>query len=675
MARRILVVPVSTNAGVTAACLGLVHALERRHISVGYCKPFAQARGRSEDHSTELIRLATAQRPPEPIAVGDLEYRLAGGRLKHVMTQMVDLTAELDADRHVLVLEGLASSADQPYADRINIEVAQALDAEVVLVGAIGSSTPERFADQAAAAERIYRVRQESRVVGVLANHVPTDLDPAAIQDTLRLRGLRCVGQVTDHAEFIQARVGDIVRELNLRILSEGDLGRRIASTVIVAQSIPGFLSALTDGALVVVPGDRHEVLLSAALAETVGTKLAGLLLTAGIEPHPDVMALVGPALNGGLPLLLSAEKTFPTTQAIVTVDRDIPADDEERAHLVRETVADAFDETFLAELPRAEASTRVTPAQFAHRLRTEMRKGRIRLVLADGADPRVLQAVVLLQRYEALQFTVVGRRGDIEARLAETGEMLPLGTQVIDPDLQGPAVERVRQRLTEQGLGEALDAAMVAALALLEDGKVDGVIGGLNGDRAGFIAGARAATALASDVVTTSAAQAAMLPDEVLFFADTLINAHPDARQLACIAHETADTARMCGLTPRIAFVAPSSWSPTAQEDRDTIGAARALLAEQHPDLVTRGPVSFQEAIRRTSAMGGEPEPTIFVFPDLASAAATVKAIGQSAGSYVHPPVLQGLSRAVSLLPKDAEVDSIMDVIVYTAVKAAALG
>lgn len=673
MARRILVVPVNNDAGVTVACLGLVHALVLRHVSVGYCKPFAQAR-RGPDHSTELIRLATSLRPPQPIAVEELEYRLAGGYLTGVMSRVVELTAELDADKQILVLEGLAPTADQAYADRINIEIAAALDAEVLLVGALGDQSPERFAEQLAGTERIYRVRGDSRVIGAVANHVPVGGDHDRIAIAIADRGMRCAAVVEDHSEFTQARVGDIVRELDLKVLSQGDQARRIATTVIAAQSIPGFLSSLTEGALVVAPGDRHEVLLSAALAETGGTKLAGLLLTAGVEPDPDVLRLVEPALVEGLPLLLSYEKTFPTTQAIVTIDRDIPADDEERARTVMETVADGYLTDFLVELPRGEGSTRVTPAQFQHTLREEMRKGRIRLALTDGADPRILRAVTVLQRYEALQFTLVADKAELETHLGLLGMTLPLGTHVVDPAAgNAPGMTAVQAALTEAGYAADPADPLVRALALLADGQVDGVVGGITEDQATFLASVRSVVPLASDVHVLSAAQAVMLPDEVIFLADALINAHPDAAALASIAAQTAETARLCGIAPRITFVSPSSWSPTAQHDRQTIEGARMLLGERRPDLPTGGPLPFQEAVKRTGNTDGDS--TVFVFADIASATATARAIGQSGGAVVHPPVLQGLARAVSLLPKDAGVDNVMDVIVYTAVKAAQIG
>ena len=127
MARRILVVPVNHGAGVTVACLGLVHALGSRHVAVAFCKPFAQDRGFAQDQSTELIRMATSLRPPQPISVEELDRRLAGGRLMGAMSRIVERTAEIDAENRILVLEGLAATPEQPYADRLDIETAQSL--------------------------------------------------------------------------------------------------------------------------------------------------------------------------------------------------------------------------------------------------------------------------------------------------------------------------------------------------------------------------------------------------------------------------------------------------------------------------------------------------------------------------------------------------------------------
>jgi phosphate acetyltransferase len=72
------------------------------------------------------------------------------------------------------------------------------------------------------------------------------------------------------------------------QILHEGDMSRRIRDVAVFAQGIPGGLDALDTGRLVVVPGDRHEVIMAAYLTELSGTRLAGLLLSTGTPSIPE---------------------------------------------------------------------------------------------------------------------------------------------------------------------------------------------------------------------------------------------------------------------------------------------------------------------------------------------------------------------------------------------------
>ena len=131
---------------------------------------------------------------------------------------------------------------------------------------------------------------------------------------------------------------------------------------------MPGLLDSLVADRLLVVPGDRHEVLLSAALCEDRGERLAAVLLTAGIAPDPAVVQLCRPALEAGLPILLSGDKTFETTTSVLALDPQIPPDDEERAHLVMTTMAQAYDSAWLDEVPADHRGRRSTPAVSSER-------------------------------------------------------------------------------------------------------------------------------------------------------------------------------------------------------------------------------------------------------------------------------------------------------------------
>ena len=91
-------------------------------------------------------------------------------------------------------------------------------------------------------------------------------------------------------------RVSDAVRGLDVRVLNEGEQDRRVKDVIVGAQAVPGILPLLREGLLLIVPGDRDEIILSACLAAMNGTRFAGLLLTLGVEPDPRVWELCRPA-------------------------------------------------------------------------------------------------------------------------------------------------------------------------------------------------------------------------------------------------------------------------------------------------------------------------------------------------------------------------------------------
>src|SRR5688500_13458945 len=92
MALTLLVVPTGHGVGLTATCLGLVRALDRQGVRVGFYKPVAQPRAGDQgpERSTTLIRLATELDPPEPISVDRLEALLSTGALDDVMEEVVE---------------------------------------------------------------------------------------------------------------------------------------------------------------------------------------------------------------------------------------------------------------------------------------------------------------------------------------------------------------------------------------------------------------------------------------------------------------------------------------------------------------------------------------------------------------------------------------------------------
>ena len=249
MARTLLVVPTAAGASLARTCLGVVRALDRQGVNVGFVKPVAQPRDDGgPDRSTALVRATTALHPPEPLATDQLERQLGSGGLDVVLEKAVAAWQPVHHQYDVVVVEGLSPGPAKLYASGLNQALARALDADVLLAAgwpaadaAVGghrgartaepgpseaADTAESLAERLAITASGYSSGEHERVIGCVVNGVPAKDKSAAAQlgDALAQRKLRLLAAVPHRPELTWLRVRDLVRELDPRVLSEGDL-------------------------------------------------------------------------------------------------------------------------------------------------------------------------------------------------------------------------------------------------------------------------------------------------------------------------------------------------------------------------------------------------------------------------------------------------------------------
>ncbi|HZG89329.1 MAG TPA: phosphate acetyltransferase [Pseudonocardia sp.] len=685
MTRTLLVVPTGRRVGLTSACLGLVAALDRSGVEVGFVKPIAQPRRTGADHSAGLVGLLTRLRPPDPLPAERAAALLGTGRLDELMEQVVALTEPL-TDCDVVVVEGLVPSTEHIWSTRVNIALARALDADVLLVADGSTGVPDHdLAGAVAIAAAPYRSGELLPVAGCVVGRVP---DPSAervagLAAALQQHAIPLAGAVPFRPDVTWPRVGDVVRELGARTLVAGDDSRRVAEVLVCAQAVPGLLPRLRDGALLLVPGDRHDVVMAAFLAVMNGVRLAGLLLTAGIGPDPEIMRLTAAAT--GLPVLLVDELTYPTAVRLHDMDPELSTDDPDRARDAATTVADALDPDWLHSLAGPGRRHRLTPAAFRHHLVEAARRSGARIVLPEGAEPRTVRAAIACAERGVARCVLLTDRDALATTLRGLGLALPDGVEVLDP---AAVADRYTDRLVELRRHKGMTPAMAqerlgdpitVGTMMLAAGEVDGLVAGAVHTTAATVRPALELIRVAPHARLVSSVFFMLLRDEVVVYGDCAINPDPSAEELADIAVQSADSAAALGIEPRIAMISFSTGSSGAGADVQKVTEATALVRERRPDLAVDGPLQYDAAAVDSVALSKRPgspvagQATVFVFPDLNTGNTTYKAVQRSAEVVSIGPMLQGLARPVNDLSRGAQVEDIVFTIALTAVQASA--
>lgn len=696
MARVLLVVPTGHGAGLTSTCLGLVRALDARGVDVGFHKPLAQSsRDADGDRSVALVRLVTSLEPAEPIPSAHVSERLSHGDLDDLMEEVVAHAETVVARHDVVIVEGLAPSADQVFSGRVNTALATALDADVLLVGSAGAdgtdlAAPERIAEEMAVTAGTYRTGEALRVVGGVVSRWPVPADPdvatsrtAALRAALEHHAIPLVGAVPFRADLTHPRVRDLVRELDVTVLTHGDQQRRVKEVVVAAQAVPGMLPLLREGRLILVPGDRHDVVLSTCLAALNGTRLAGLLLTAGVGMDPRVAELTQAAAATGLPILRSDRSTYATATAVNRLDPEVPADDAERALAVTTTVADALDPGWLSRLPTPSHTPRLSPAAFRRRLTTLAAARSQRIVLPEGAEPRTVQAAVVCAQRGIARPVLLAHPDEVAAVAAGLGLTVPEGVEVLDPaglvdDYVDVLVEaRKHKGMRPDVARDSLADPIWLGTTMLAAGHVDGLVAGAVHTTAATVRPALQVIRTKPGAKLVSSVFFMCLPDDVVIYGDCAVNPDPDAEELADIALQSAASARAFGIEPRVAMISFSTGSSGSGSAVDKVAEATRIAKEREPDLVIDGPLQYDAAAVASVAASKAPgspvagRATVFVFPDLNTGNTTYKAVQRNAGVISVGPMLQGLAKPVNDLSRGALVDDIVYTIALTAIQA----
>jgi phosphate acetyltransferase len=448
-------------------------------------------------------------------------------------------------------------------------------------------------------------------------------------------------------------------------------------------MSLEHFLDDLAAGTLVVVPGDRSDILIASIIStlSSAFPAVAGVVITGGYELHPALRRLLE---NAPFPVLEVPQRTYAATAVIQSVRPVIGPDDERKIAAALGTFESGADADELEEQINLERPARLTPIMFEYELIERARASPQRIVLPEGDDERVLRAAEILLRRRVAELAILGDEDEVRGRAAALGVDLS-AAQVVDP-VTAPQREgyasayhdlRKHKGVTAELAYDTVADVSYFATLMVHAGDADGMVSGAShttGDtiRPAFeIIKASPGTSLVSSVFLMC------VGDRVLVYGDCAVNPSPDHEQLADIAISSAETAATFGVEPRIAMLSYSTGESGKGAGVDAVRSATEIVRERRPDLKVEGPIQYDAAVDAGVAAKKLPDSevagqaTVFVFPDLDTGNIAYKAVQRSAGALAIGPVLQGLNKPVNDLSRGCLIPDIVNTVAITAIQA----
>lgn len=312
--------------------------------------------------------------------------------------------------------------------------------------------------------------------------------------------------------------------------------------------------------------------------------------------------------------------------------------------------------------------------------LRSNIMGKNIRIVFPEATDPRILGAVVRLKREELLEPVLVGSPEEIYAAAEEQGFNLT-DIEIYDPEnydkfdeMVASFVERRNGKATEEQAREVLKGGNYFGTMLVYMDMADGLISGAVHSTSDTVRPALQIVKTRPGTSLTSGAFLMLRKNDQFIFSDCAINPNPNAEQLAEIAIESARTAKMFGIDPKVALLSFSTKGSASGDKVSKVVDATKIAKEQAPDLALDGELQFDAAFTPDVAMKKAPESdvagnaNVFVFPELQSGNIGYKIAQRLGGFEAIGPILQGLAKPIADLSRGCTEEDVYKLSIITA-------
>ena len=308
------------------------------------------------------------------------------------------------------------------------------------------------------------------------------------------------------------------------------------------------------------------------------------------------------------------------------------------------------------------------------------------KIVFTEGTDPRILEASSRLLASTFLAPILIGKKEEVEKVAEESGFNIR-GAEIIDPesyeemDAMAEALYEIRKSkgMTLEQARETCLQANYFGTMLVKMGKADALLGGATYSTADTVRPALqiVKTKPGKKIVSSCfilVRESATDGNTVLAMGDCAINIKPTEDELAEIAVECAECAKIFGIDPKVGFLSYSTLGSGKGEDVDKMREAAAKAKKMAPELPIIGEVQFDAAVSPRVARTKCPDSNVagsvntFIFPDINAGNIGYK-IAQRLGHFdAYGPIMLGLNAPIKDLSRGCNAQEVYSMAIITA-------
>jgi len=305
-------------------------------------------------------------------------------------------------------------------------------------------------------------------------------------------------------------------------------------------------------------------------------------------------------------------------------------------------------------------------------------------VVYPEGEEEKIIRAAQSALENNIAKPVLLGDDEVITKRIKSLG-FNPSQYKIINPEksdkYQAYTEEfyKLRQRkgVSRRLAKELMCSTKYFGSMMLKLGDADALIGGLTTTYPETIRPALHCIGVKEGFKVVSGMYIVLTKKDIFFFADTTVNIDPTSEELAEIAISSAETVKRFDIVPQIAMLSFSNFGSSVNAHSLKVKNAVSIVKKLRPDLTIDGEMQADTAViadileREYPFSDLKCKANVLIFPDLNSGNIAYKLMARIGEATVIGPILQGMSRPVHILQKNASVDDIINMTAIAVVDA----
>ena len=351
--KRIFIAATRMNDGKTTTSLGLYSALNDGEKKIGYIKPvgqrFVDVNGEKIDEDsfllTETFDVSVPIQAMSPIVV-DKDFTKnylddSASIYPKIVNRLCRSFDRAAYEKDYIIIEGTGHAGVGSVFDLSNAEVANILNAKVIIVASGGIGRP---IDEIALNQALFE-KAGADIIGVIINKVQSDkLDfiKHYCGQALQKMNLKLLGVIPENTKLSEPSLSQIIHEIRGECLNTTNniQSKKIKKVVIGAKTGLSTIDDIEEGTLIITSGDREDII-QPCIKSNKASMLSGIILTNAITTNDATLEDIQ---TSEIPFILSNDSSYSVISRMNKMNIKTQPHDVDKISIIKEILKSNID-------------------------------------------------------------------------------------------------------------------------------------------------------------------------------------------------------------------------------------------------------------------------------------------------------------------------------------------